>query len=80
MTRNGRRGRGRDSSPDSDPDRQGDSRGRKQLGAGFVLLVGLSGGMMALQGGATIATVGLATLGSLLAGGALLWYLYWIVS
>ncbi|MDQ2049490.1 hypothetical protein RBH26_03240 [Natronolimnohabitans sp. A-GB9] len=45
----------------------------------FVVLVGLSGGMMALQGGASLAVVGLAAVGGLLAGGALLWYLVWIL-
>ncbi len=45
---------------------------------GFVLLVGLSGGMMALQGGASLLVIGLATLTGLVAGGALLWYLTWV--
>jgi len=47
--------------------------------AGFVLLVGLSGGMMALQGGASPTLVGLMTLGGTVAGGALLWYLLWML-
>ena len=42
--------------------------------------MGLSGGLMAVQGGATLAMIGAATVGGLLAGGALLWYLAWIVS
>lgn len=49
-----------------------------RLKTGFVLLVGLSGGLMAFQGGASILVVVLATIGGLLAGGALLWYLLWI--
>lgn len=45
----------------------------------FVVLVGISGGMMAVQGGASPAVVGLTAGGGLLAGGALLWYLVWIL-
>ncbi|WP_126661872.1 hypothetical protein [Haloterrigena salifodinae] len=45
----------------------------------FVLLVGLSGGTMALGGGASPLTVGLLTVGGVVAGAALLWYLLWIL-
>ncbi|ELZ02459.1 hypothetical protein [Natrialba asiatica] len=51
----------------------------RQLGAAFVLLVGLSGGMMALQGDASLLTAGVVILGCLVAGSVLLWYLHWIV-
>ncbi|ELY51896.1 hypothetical protein C494_02146 [Natronorubrum bangense JCM 10635] len=34
---------------------------------------------MALQGGASLAVIGLMMIGGLIAGGALLWYLRWIV-
>ncbi|GAB3669036.1 hypothetical protein GCM10028856_15370 [Halopiger thermotolerans] len=61
-------------------ERSVDVAGRRRLGVAFVLLVGLSGATMALQGGASPAAIGAVTAGSLLAGGALLWYLYWIVS
>ena len=45
------------------------------MGIGFVVLVGLSGGTMALQGDASASTVGLAVLGGTVFGAALLWYL-----
>lgn len=45
----------------------------------FVLLVGFSGGLIALQGDASLTEIGLAILGGLVAGGGLLWYLYWIL-
>lgn len=51
-----------------------------QLKAGFVLLVGLSGGLIAIQGGAPPAVIGAAILGGIVAGGALLWYLVWITT
>ena len=54
------------------------TEGIGRLKAGFVVLVGLSSGLMALQVGASVAAIALATLGGLLAGGALLWYLLWI--
>ncbi|WP_054863881.1 hypothetical protein [Natronolimnobius baerhuensis] len=66
-----RRGRGRHGTSARDPD----VAGRRQLGAGFVALVGLSGGLMAIQGGAPLEVIGAVTLGSFLLGGALLWYL-----
>ncbi|WP_247002081.1 hypothetical protein [Halosolutus gelatinilyticus] len=49
-----------------------------RLAIAFVALVGLSGGTIALQGGASLLVAGVAAIGGLLAGGALLWYLYWI--
>ncbi|MCW8172214.1 hypothetical protein [Natrialba swarupiae] len=67
------RRRGRGSTPDG-------RRSRRRLAAGFVLLVGLSGGTMALQGDASVPTIGLMTAIGLVAGGALLWYLRWIAS
>ena len=54
-----------------------DENGRRRLQAGFVLLVGVSGGSIALQGGASPVGIVLATLGGLACGGALLWYLTW---
>ncbi|ELZ05653.1 hypothetical protein C482_02036 [Natrialba chahannaoensis JCM 10990] len=66
-----------------DPRRQaahGNKQQLRRLGLAFVLLVGFSGGTMALQGGASLQMVALSTLGFLVAGGALLWYLQWIVS
>ena len=51
-----------------------------RLKAVFVQLVGFSGGTMALQGGASLAAVGLITVGGFVAGVALLWYLLWILS
>ena len=45
----------------------------------FVLLVGLSGGLMSLLGDASPTVAGLVTVGGLVAGGALLWYLLWIL-
>ncbi|WP_265108132.1 hypothetical protein [Halosolutus halophilus] len=51
-----------------------------RLAIGFVLLVGLSGGTIALQGGASLVVVAGAVLGGLLVGSALTWYLYRIVS
>ncbi|MFP8955935.1 hypothetical protein ACLI4Y_04345 [Natrialbaceae archaeon A-CW3] len=55
-----------------------DADSLRRMKIGFVLLVGLSGGMMAIQGGAPPLVIGLATLTGLLAGGALLWYLTWV--
>lgn len=53
----------------------GDGPDRRRLKAGFVLLVGLSGGTVALQGDASLPVIGLAILGGAVAGGVLLWYL-----
>ncbi|WP_207587504.1 hypothetical protein [Halomontanus rarus] len=55
-----------------------DDGGQTQLKVGFVLLVGLSGGLIALQGDASPTVMGLATLGGVVAGGLLVWYLSWI--
>ncbi|RQG91294.1 hypothetical protein EA462_04720 [Natrarchaeobius halalkaliphilus] len=79
-------GRRRREGNDRSPSRRSDSRfggddgrtGRRRLGVAFVVLVGLSGTTMALQGGASPSTVGLATAVGLIAGGALLWYLIWM--
>ncbi|WP_459889823.1 hypothetical protein [Halostagnicola bangensis] len=46
---------------------------------GFVCLVGLSGGLMAISGDASVPVVGLATIGGLVVGSCLLWYLRWIL-
>ncbi|SIR97458.1 hypothetical protein [Natronorubrum thiooxidans] len=71
-----RRGPGRD--PGATPSGSQLTSSSAWIGVGFVLLVGLSGGMMALQGGASLAAIGVTMVGGLVAGGALLWYLYWI--
>ncbi|SFC45573.1 hypothetical protein SAMN05444422_108224 [Halobiforma haloterrestris] len=77
----GRRNRSSGSGSGSRPNRNtGDPAARRRLAAGFVLLVGLSGSMMALQGGASLPMVGLVTAAGLLVGGALVWYLSWIVN
>lgn len=55
-----------------------DDGGQTKLKVGFVLLVSLSGGLITLQGDPSIAVVGLATLGGVVAGGLLVWYLSWI--
>ncbi|WP_137288577.1 hypothetical protein [Natronorubrum halophilum] len=66
--------------PDRDSGRDGRSRNSAltsasdQLKGGFVALVGFSGGMIALQGGASPVVIGLAVVGGLVAGVALLWY------
>ena len=73
-----RRGPGRDAGTASSGSEL--TRPSAWLEAGFVLLVGLSGGMMALQGGASLTVIGLMMIGGLIAGGALLWYLRWIVA
>lgn len=46
-----------------------------RLKGAFVLLVGLSSATMALQGGASARSIGLATIIGLVAGAALVWYL-----
>jgi hypothetical protein len=51
-----------------------------QLKAVFVLLVGLSGGLIAVQSDASWPVIGAAILGGIVAGGALLWYLVWITT
>lgn len=56
----------------------GQSMGAR-LQAGFVVLVGLSGGLMALFGGGSVLVVGVAMVGGLAVGSGLLWYLRWIV-
>ena len=53
----------------------GDDRGLTRLGVGFVFLIGLSGGTMALQGGASPTVTAAAVLASIAFGGGLLWYL-----
>ncbi|WP_306052417.1 hypothetical protein [Natronococcus wangiae] len=50
-----------------------------RLAIAFVLLVGLSGGLIAIQGDASPTEIGLAVFGGLVAGGGLLWYLSWIL-
>ncbi|MDF9744021.1 hypothetical protein [Natrinema salsiterrestre] len=51
-----------------------------QLKAAFVLLVGLSGGLIAVQSDASLPVIAAAILGGIVAGGALLWYLIWITT
>jgi len=50
-------------------------RGLTRFGVGFVLLVGLSGGMMALQGDGSLSVVGIAAVVGGVFGAVLLWYL-----
>ncbi|MXV61247.1 hypothetical protein GS429_04050 [Natronorubrum sp. JWXQ-INN-674] len=50
-----------------------------RVAIGFVSLVGLSGGMIAVQGDAPPVVIAGTVLGGLIAGAALLWYVYWIV-
>ncbi|WP_049927646.1 hypothetical protein [Halopiger goleimassiliensis] len=52
-----------------------DDRGLTRLGIGFVLLVGVSGATMALQGGASLTIAAAVILGSVGFGVVLLWYL-----
>lgn len=69
------RGRG----PRRRPSRSSDSASEgDRLKVAFVLLVGLSGGLIALQSGAPLPVIGAAILGGIVAGGSLLWYLRWI--
>ncbi|QLG48994.1 hypothetical protein [Natrinema halophilum] len=51
-----------------------------QLGILFVLLVGLSGGLIALQSNASVAVIGTTILGSLVVGSVLLWSLLGIAT
>lgn len=46
-----------------------------RLQVGFALLVGVSGGLVALQAGGSLVAVLGATVGGLLVGAALTWYL-----
>ena len=43
--------------------------------AGFVLLVGLSGGLVAASVGATVTQIAVVVAGSLVVGAALMWWL-----
>lgn len=54
---------------------RGNENGGRRLKGGFVLLVGFSGGMIALQAGASPLVVVAATIAGFLAGFALLWYM-----
>ncbi|KYH26657.1 hypothetical protein HAPAU_17570 [Halalkalicoccus paucihalophilus] len=60
--------------PMSDEERRA---GYQRLYTGFVVLVGLSAGLMALSGGATLAQAALVTGVGLALGGALIWWLLW---
>ena len=66
--------------------RRGPSRSNTQMSAAdqlkavFVLMVGLSGGLIAFQSNASLVMIGVAILGGIVAGGALLWYLVWITT
>ncbi|SDJ49168.1 hypothetical protein [Natronorubrum texcoconense] len=77
--RDGRRGSSRDPDERGHAESNGFTSPSARLKAVFVLLVGLSGGTMALQGGASLAAVGLASIVGIVAGGALLWYMLWIL-
>jgi hypothetical protein len=52
--------------------------GSQRLAIGFIALVGVSAGIMALSGGATITQTALVTGVGLALGGALIWWLRWI--
>ncbi|WP_122090495.1 hypothetical protein [Halalkalicoccus subterraneus] len=62
--------------PMSDEERRA---GSQRLYTGFVVLVGLSAGIMALSGGATLSQAALVTGAGLVLGGALVWWLVRIV-
>lgn len=49
----------------------------RRLKLGFVALVGLSGGMIALQANASLLIVAASILSGIAVGAALLWYLLW---
>lgn len=49
--------------------------GTNRLRAAFVVLVGLSGGLIALSAGAGVLLAGGATLAALVLGAVLVWYL-----
>ncbi|WP_458205395.1 hypothetical protein [Haladaptatus sp. NG-SE-30] len=49
-----------------------------RLKAVLVLIVGASGGLIALHGGASVVGMLVAVLGGLVVGGLLVWYLSWI--
>ncbi|MDL5361300.1 hypothetical protein QRT08_04870 [Halalkalicoccus sp. NIPERK01] len=53
--------------------------GSQRLYAAFVLLVGVSAGLMALSGGATLAQAAIGAGAGLVLGGALMWWLLRIV-
>ncbi|AHF99570.1 hypothetical protein HALLA_13000 [Halostagnicola larsenii XH-48] len=56
-----------------------DGPAETRLQTGFVVIVGLSSGLMALFGDGSVLVVGVAMLAGLVVGGCLLWYLRWIV-
>ncbi|WP_369684815.1 hypothetical protein [Halalkalicoccus sp. NIPERK01] len=62
--------------PMSDEERRA---GSQRLYAAFVLLVGVSAGLMALSGGATLAQAAIGAGAGLVLGGALMWWLLRIV-
>ncbi len=53
--------------------------GSQRLYAAFVMLVGVSAGIMALSGGATLTQAAIVTGAGLALGGALMWWLLSIV-
>jgi hypothetical protein len=53
--------------------------GLMRLRAGFVALVGVSAALVALSSGAGLAVAAAALVGGLALGGALVWYLGWIL-
>ncbi|MFU8869163.1 hypothetical protein [Natronococcus sp.] len=67
------------------PDRRSPSTGAltspsTRVGIAFVLLVGLSCGLIAVHGEASLMGIGTAIGVGLVAGSGLLWYLHWILA
>ena len=56
-----------------------DESARQNLKYGFVVMVGLSAGLIGLQGGASTVQTGVLVLAGVLVGVGLLWYLSWTV-
>ncbi len=56
-----------------------DESARRNLKYGFVVMVGLSAGLIGLQGGATTVQTGAFVLAGVLVGVGLLWYFSWTV-
>jgi len=50
--------------------------GMVRLKLGIALLVGVSGGLVALQGDASLPVIGGAVVGATLVGAALAWYIF----
>lgn len=52
--------------------------GARRLKIGFIVLVGLSGGLIAIQANAPLPVIVASVLSGLAVGAALLWYLVWV--